>query len=337
MDSGCPGITALKRLVALPITDLGDTESAEDLRGIFSPCSRSDVVRRHVPEQFLSHAQTYAKKYSSTGLFQQYLLGAFDLLHLDAEKRNALTILDVGSGAGNTIFPLLSLCPGSGVIASDLSVDLLLLLKKALVQQELYEHCLLLQLNVEELNFVPATFDLVVGGAILHHLFSPDKTIGGCAQILESGGAAIFFEPFEIGHSLLELAYAEILRDKRHWFLRRRVKEFLCSSIKEYQTRRGSNKSLPVYTQIDDKWLFTRHYFLELASRYGFSECIIYPLHPAEDQLKNHTEIYLRLASDLPGEALPGWAWKIIARYDHAFSDDAMKDMLIEAAVILRK
>lgn len=337
MDNACRDIAALQHLITVPVVDLGDREHDETLRGIYSPCYQDAVVRRYLTGQFLEHAQAYANRYGNTDLFHRYLLEVFDRLHMGCEKRKGLTIVDVGSGAGNTIFPLLSLCPESDVIATDLSIDLLLILKNALVNNNQLAHCLLLQLNAEDLLLAPDTCDLVVGGAILHHLLSPDKTISACAQILKRGGAAIFFEPFEIGHSLLELAFTEILRDKRHWFLRRQVKAFLHSSIKEYRTRRGSDKSLPVYMQIDDKWFFTQHYFRELASRHGFSECTIYPLNPGAHPLRHQTSANLRLGANLPEGALPEWAWQTIDRYDQAFSDDAMKDMLLEGAVILRK
>jgi len=50
-----------------------------------------------------------------------------------------------------------------------------------------------------------------MGGAILHHLLNPEKAIKGAYRALKKGGYAIFFEPFENGNSILELAYSEIL------------------------------------------------------------------------------------------------------------------------------
>jgi ubiquinone/menaquinone biosynthesis C-methylase UbiE len=226
------------------------------------------------------------------------------------------------------------------VIASDLSAELLVLLKDFLQQKRLRENCLLLQLNAEELHFTERTFDLVVGAAALHHLFAPEKTIEGCAKILKRGGYAIFFEPFENGHALLNLAYRDILREEQSHSLPEEIRNFLISRIQEYDLRKGRDKTRPELSSVDDKWFFTRQYFWEMAERYGFMDCTIYPLYPLDlvaRQFTLQTEINLGLTFSTERGTLPKWAWQIIEKYDNAFSEDFKKESLLEGTVILRK
>src|SRR5262245_7667497 len=159
-----------------PLVDLGE-RAGERLRGIFSPVYEEATVDRYIHGQFREHAQAYAEKYAAVEYFQGLLTDAFGRLGWEVPRRGDLAILDLGSGAGNSIFPLLHLCPEAQVIASDLSLDLLVLLKQAVTARGLQHRCALLQLNAEDLDFAPRCVDLVVGAAVLHHLLSPEAAL----------------------------------------------------------------------------------------------------------------------------------------------------------------
>jgi SAM-dependent methyltransferase len=58
----------------------------------------------------------------------------------------------------------------------------------------------LIRMNAEELDFPDASFDLVIGRAILHHL-DLDKAYAAIARVLRPGGTAIFLEP--LAHNAL--------------------------------------------------------------------------------------------------------------------------------------
>lgn len=320
-----------------PLVDLGAT-GGQELRGIFSPQYEAASVERYIQAQFREHAQTYAEKYAAVEYFAALLSDAFGRLGCQGQQLAGRAILDIGSGAGNSIFPLLRLCPDALVVASDLSLELLALLKRMLAEQGLDQRCGLLQLNAEELDFAAESFDLVVGAAVLHHLFSPDLVIAGCGRILKPGGAAIFFEPFENGNALLALIYEMILGQEAHRGpLDRTVKSFLQSQIADHALRRGRDKSAPIFARMDDKWLFTKSYVEEMAERAGFAECRIYPLHSPDRQFANQIEVNLRLGLGKERTALPQWAWTIIQGCDEHFSPDLKRDLLIEGAVLLKK
>src|SRR5439155_21417989 len=137
------------------------------------------------------------------------------LQRIGLDPRSINSVLDIGSGAGNSVLPILELCPHAFVVASDLSIELLALLKGAIEEQGHIERCALVQLNAEDLDFHAESFDLVVGAAILHHLFAPDETIRRCGTILKRGGFALFFEPFETGNLVLRMIYHSILNEAR--------------------------------------------------------------------------------------------------------------------------
>lgn len=319
-----------------PLFDLGGM-GHEELRGIRTPIYDEGSVQRFLHSQFREHAQTYATNYTDNAYFTWLISNALKRIQWTEEAQHGRTILDIGSGAGNSIFPLLQLCPESTVIASDLSVELLALLKHSLVAKGLWDRCALLQLNAEELDFEPESFDLVVGAAILHHLFAPERTILGCGRILKPGGHAIFFEPFENGSAILNLIYQRLMREPGRPALDEKVASFLQLLANDNVVRRGRDKSQPIFAQIDDKWLFTKSFFEEHARLAGFSECEIYPANPPAGQFSRQIEVNLRLGLNRDRTALPPWAWKIIDEYDNAFSIDLMKDLLPEGVIILRK
>jgi ubiquinone/menaquinone biosynthesis C-methylase UbiE len=327
---------ALQNLYKRQLFDLGETGNIR-LKGILSPVYNESLVNQYVQAQFLELAPEYASKYQNTEYYEWLISKAFQHIALNPQDTKNLVILDIGSGSGNSIFPLLKICSNSFIIASDLSIEMLVLLKQALEKFQKNYHCSLLQLNAEEIEFAPESFDLILGGAILHHLFSPEKTIEGCSKVLKKGGHAIFFEPFENGNIILRIVYEEILNHSLQDKLPVEVRNILRALIVDFDIRKGRNKSADIYQKIDDKWLFTKQYFLELADKYNFSDCIIYPLHATENQFERQTEVNLRLGIGKDRDILPDWAWELLRKYDNYFSEDLKKDLLIEGCILLKK
>src|SRR5271157_5354433 len=132
--------------------------------------------------------------------------------HLALDPAGSLRILDLGSGGGNTVFALLELYPKARMIASDLSVPLLRILKANLERHHEAMSCAIVQMNAEQIVFRDDQMDLVVGGSILHHLLTPEKTLRECYRVLKPGGSAVFFEPFELGNQILALIFKQLIR-----------------------------------------------------------------------------------------------------------------------------
>jgi ubiquinone/menaquinone biosynthesis C-methylase UbiE len=315
---------------------MGD-QGGERVRGIFSPRYDPAVVRQYIQPQFLEYAETYSKKYDCFDYHKWLLTTAFNLLNLPQQGRKGLKILDIGSGSGNTIIPVLEMFPDADVLGTDLSLEIMVLLKQALLGKKLGRKCTLLQLNAEELDFKPGTFDLVIGAAILHHLLCPERAIAGCARILKKGGHAIFFEPFQEGFLELRDAYVAILAHPLAPSLTQQVRCFFEAIVKDINVRLGTDKSAPIYKQLDDKWLFPRIYFEDLARQQGFAGCTIYSLHQNETQLEKETEVLVRLAIQQPREAVPDWAWDILKQHDEAIPLEKKPECLLEACVMFHK
>jgi len=320
-----------------PLFDLGSKGDSR-LSGILSPIYDDSLVKKYVQSQFFESAHVYIGKYQDTEIFRSLILTAFQRIDFNPEGERI--ILDIGSGAGNTVFPLLTLCPDSHVIASDLSVDMLAFLKlgleKLIIDQGMDRSCFLLQLNAEDLDFVDGSIDMVVGASVLHHMISPEKSLRKCARILKKGGFAIFFEPFEEGNIITRAAYNAILKDSRQKALSRKTKDFLEAIIRDYDVRMVRDKSSERFSGLDDKWLFNKRYFSVLAEKYGYSDCIIFPLRETEHQFLNHTLTTLRLFGGMERDDLPEWAWEIIQQFDQCFSEQAKEELLIEGCIILK-
>jgi len=329
-----PAPPSWKKLYRHQLYDLGSGGDGR-LQDIYSPLYDKSTVGRYLTSQFTDNAAIYKQRFQSFDYFQAVIADVLQRLNLPTTE--GLTILDVGSGSGNSIIPLLNLCPDSLVIASDLSIELLVLLKEVLAEQRRGPNCALMQLNAEEIDFHNDSFDFVFGIAILHHLFSPDKTLAACKNVLKPGGHAVFFEPFETGHMALRNIYGAILDDPRQNTLHPETAQFLRAIMFDFDTRKGRDKSSPQFQQMDDKWLFTAKYFREICEQQRFSEFQIQPFGVSDMYFADKTETFLHQALGKGCDVLPEWAWEKIRLHDTSYSHDAKEELLMNCCVIVKK
>ncbi len=316
--------------------DLGTIQS--NWSGILSPLYGDDDVAKYIHAQFLEDASQYVERYQAVGYWTELLRAS--LGHLT--NSHPETILDIGSGAGNTIFALLDLCPDALIVASDLSIPLLKALKDFYdLQYAGNRNCVIVQLNAEDLVFEENQFDMVVGGAILHHLYNPELTLAQCRKVLKPGGAAIFFEPFEIGYQLLSLAMKYVLQRNASYFtiprLPKDAKRLFQVLVHDFEVRKGSDKQAEIFQHIDDKWLFTHKYLQSAASHAGFTEIEVYPIHSSDRQFSNQMNTFMKLGIQSTFDALPQWVRDVFTELDCQFSSDLLPDLIIEGCIILKK
>lgn len=330
-----PPISFVNHLFLRPLLDLGDFQA--ELQGIYSPSYDLEEINRYMSSYYASQsgAEAQAEKIDLTGYYHCLLEEALDRLRW-VERTAPVVVLDVGCGFGSTTLPLLRLFPNAFVIASELSAPMLLVLKRKLAHEAGAERCWLMQLNAETLDFQPGAIDLIVGAAILHHLFDPEKLFASCARILRPGGAAVFFEPFEAGYSILSLVYREILaQNGRHG---RRLTEsetkYFEFSRYYWQKMKNPDKTDAFFMGADDKWLFTKAYLNRLATGHGYTSCQIYPLE------KSNRPFEVLARTHLVGNGIhnpPNWIWDILQDYENSFSDELKQDLLTEGCILLRK
>ena len=115
--------------------------------------------------------------------------------------------VDFGSGFGNTVIPLLENYRDLSIVATDISPDLLAILLREAGKRGIRDRCAAVSLDAQRDYFAEGFADIVFGGAVLHHLAEPEALLTTVMRVLKPGGHAIFFEPFENGHSVLRLAY----------------------------------------------------------------------------------------------------------------------------------
>lgn len=345
VKSNCE-ITSMEHHELVGIINLDALENLGNLLGkkyddIWSPLYKQSEINNHIHDQFTVNAQEYAKKYQNIEYWESLLREAFN--HAKIKELGKKKILDLGSGAGNTILPLLEIFNNSIIIATDLSVELLYILsnhlKKFDVKNNSYK---LIQCDIHELNkiFKNNSFDIVVGGAILHHLYDPKKVLKQCYYTLNEEGFATFFEPFENGNMLLSLLYQFIISQNKleKEKLPGSVINIFKQLVNDFEIRSNINKSNDIFKLLDDKWLFKRNYFEDIANDIGFKSCEMGPLTTDfKKYFEAQSKTYLRLSIDFEYAKLPLWSREIIKLADITFSEEMKRDLLTEGCIILKK
>lgn len=113
-----------------------------------------------------------------------------------ATTPNAKQLLDIGCGAGNWSLKLLERLPNLDVTLLDLSQPMLARASER-VSAATTGNVATIQGDVRELDFPENSFDIVVAGAVFHHLRSESQWREVCAKlfrILRSGGSVWIYD-----------------------------------------------------------------------------------------------------------------------------------------------
>jgi SAM-dependent methyltransferase len=338
------------------LEDLG-TIVGEEFRGVFRDTDNFDTSMPGVTADFTEQAKEYSDRYDNTNYYRKLLPRTFQFLEW-SDFSSPRRILDLGVGSGSSTQVLLEMFPNSQVVACDVSAQMLQLVRQRLAAQPgLLERCITIQLDSERLRFHPEQFDVVVGMAMLHHLFHPERAIQQTFHALKPGGHAMFFDPFEPGKALLALAAREIAeglqrgplallphrilrRLKLGWLMPKPNVVTLIQALLDHANCIAvvaqRDKTLPVFQHLDDKWVFSRDYFAEQGQAAGFSRTWVIPI---ADVGPNYFESQAHhMLGGLGVERLmPQWAWKVFERLDHAFSPELKQELFEEGAAIYRK
>jgi ubiquinone/menaquinone biosynthesis C-methylase UbiE len=320
------------RVFAEPLIDLGADNAV--FAGIFTPRSSAGLAKRGVTAQFLENAGEYHRNYLNVDYWGLLLDNA---LTAAGVSRDPEVILDIGSGSGNSVIPLLRRFADAQIVATDISPQLLAILKDFLDSQTaVADRVALVCVDATLADYRPAVVDLAVGAAILHHVPEPERVLASCQRALKPGCWAMFFEPFEAGNTLVKLTYQRILAQASPAQRAIEAMRLLERMVADY-TMRQRPKTDPIFREIDDKWMFTRTYFERIKSEQGWAELNICPLNVSATFLRTQAEVHLRLGAQLEPAALPEWAWAVIDETDAGVSEDLRQEWAPEAAVLLRK
>ncbi len=284
-----------------------------------------------VTDQFLEHAGDYDAKYFNYDHSRKLVQAGLERARPTPANPE---VLDVGSGSGNSVLPILDMFGDARVVATDISPQLLVLLRNNLARRpDRMERCGLVCGDALEARLHENSFDIAIGAAILHHLLDPPSAIRQICSAVRPGGCALFFEPFEIGAGMLRLIYERMLAETA-LKITDEVTDLLQRIVTDIRVRSGPDKT--IFPQLDDKWLFTRSFFEEQARANGVS-VTVFPLHTAKDAFRKQTLNYLQIVLGAGESLLPTQAWDMIRYYDEAFSEELKSEMLIEGGIVFQK
>jgi len=245
----------------------------------------------HVTSQFIEDAETYHQRYFERLDFVDLVARCLTLAGIDRDAR--LRVQDIGSGGGSSVFAACRLLPNAEIFATDISPQLLRLLGNFVESRdELRGRVRPWCFDLHRRFFRPASFDLVLGAAILHHLLDPRAALANVADGLKPGGKLILVEPLESGSLVMAMLYARVLevlaaaRDTDGPLAR------LMKALRlDIQCRLGPPAPKPWTALLDDKWIFDEPYLMQLAGELGLSKVEI---HPVQEDLSHVYEVAFR-------------------------------------------
>jgi SAM-dependent methyltransferase len=330
--------TSLQHLAAgfsVPLTDMGDIDPR--YAGIFTPAPEIGLERKGITENFLSGADQWFERFEMFDHIFSLLNPIFERYPEAASG----TVVDVGCGFGNTTIPLLAHYPDLSIIATDLSPDLLAILKREAGKRNLHDRCLPVAVDAQRDYFNENFADAVIGCGVLHHIAEPARTVSSAMRVLRPNSPAIFLEPFEAGHAILRVIFSQICGQAERLGQSGPVFDFLGAVSNDIHVR-SHRLSLPDWSEkwfeLDDKWLFTRRYFERLGETVGARDVKIFHLYDRPDLFVWQTQRILTEYGQLRLDDFPDWAWKVVERYDSDFFTADMKaDLIIEGAIVFTR
>lgn len=327
--------TLFQQYFSEPLVDLSC--EAPKYASVYSPQPEVGLPRLGVSAEFLEKSETYFQNYQR----YDYIFGLIERELQAFGISPEGTAIDFGCGFGNTVIPMLEHFPTLTMICVDISPDLLAILNREAAKRQLKERCFAVAMDAQRDYFGDSFADIVFGGAVLHHMVRPEAVVETTLKVLKPGGHAIFLEPFENGHAILRLAYEEILERASRQKEARPAFEFLRGLSLDIAVR-TKRAAYPGFEQkwqtLDDKWMFTKSYFEKIADAAGAQLVRFRPLHKTENCFSIQTTMALTHYGGFKcPEALPDWAWDILARYDNFFSEEMKQDLLIEGSIVFTK
>lgn len=256
-----------------------------------------------VTDQFLADAGIYHERYFND-LHWRHIT---QLLVEPIDASQACDVLDIGSGSGNTIFPLASVLPLARITASDISPPLLHILMKSVEAQGIQDRITAYCFDLHRDFFAAESFDHVIGGAILHHMLDPLEALRNVAKWVKPGGTVSLAEPMEIGGHLMAAVYhmllEEIEGDGPDWLV-----AHCRAMVGDYDARLGMRPKEWTVT-LDDKWFFSPTYIRRLTQELGFADFELrsfYDQHPniIEAVVMSGVELGGHSRAEVPAEAL---------------------------------
>jgi SAM-dependent methyltransferase len=178
--------------------------------------------------------------------------------------------------------------------------------------------------------FTSNAFDLVIGAAYLHKFTDPPCVLASLYRALKPGGYALFFEPFELGHSILTLLFERILSKAS---LR---PEGINPDMNQFMHAFATHTRLRVSRDKNSEWLFSEDYFQEIGKHIGFDQIRFESIHDNTNQISARAAALFAVGTNAQTSDLPQWAQAVLREADSVFSETKRK-LIFEGIVTMRK
>lgn len=290
-----------------------------------------------VTEQFLTNADTYHARYYKND-YWKYLVGrALDLAGID--RSSPCRILDIGSGNGNTVFATAELMPNSSIFANDISPQLLQILVG--IQDHIPELEGRIEAYCFDLHkdfFADNIFDLVIGGAILHHMLDPEAALKNAARWLRPGGKILLIEPLEVGGHMMAAIYLKLIEvTELELGAQHKLVLFFKAMCQDYEARFGVPRVKPFTKNLDDKWLFHTSYLRDMAEKIGLVLEFVAPtITDSGNLFSNAVRGNLDVAG-LGDISAPDSMWNMLEVFDRGITPDLKEFFAPEGIICLSK
>lgn len=323
------------------VRDLGATNPG--LGGILSPGYTDAELDRHIHALFQERYQEYLRPFpldrGAIDHWKDLIRAAVPAAAIQGRSR--LTILDVGSGGGTSVFPLIELFPDADIVASDLSLGLLMELRQWHAEHyPEHRRLSLLQLDAEDTVFEDEHIDLVIGAHILHHLGRLDAAFAELHRILRPGGAAVFWEPFESGSQVVSFVLQLLIARSDAMPEAERIAPEIITGFRVFlfdlHRRKGTTKSPELLEEIDDKWIFTETQLRRLVGGSGLELTAIHQVYSPENLIVTMVDHELRRCMHTL-ESLPDWARDLVHEINGQLSPELCSELLFSGAIVLSK
>jgi ubiquinone/menaquinone biosynthesis C-methylase UbiE len=325
----------------MPHFDLG--KDSPHLEGILSPIFDQNEVDKYIqlfqsPQSVAQYAGFHRVDTESIAYWKKLIQ---DAISDDTRFQGNSTVLDVGSGNGISVFPLLELFPSSIIIASDLSIEMLLRIRDQAREMGILSHRLyLLQMNAERLALGANQADLIVGSHFLHHLIDPKTIFHEIYRCLKPGGISVVWEPIENGSQILSMVFKMLLlKNERQWPWAK-IKNEEMKIIKDFRFglsfRIGSQKTPESISHLDDKWWFTRTHLQKMIESAGLRTLELKNIYASQGILTQMCDHELRrFGSSILN--LPEWARELIKETEGEFSREFFDENPFCVSILLQK
>ena len=287
-----------------------------------------------ITAQFAEDALTYHERYFDRLDFVALMDRCLAVGDVDRDAR--LSVLDIGSGGGSSVFGTAKLLPQATIVASDISPQLLELLADFVASNPaLEERISACCFDLHRPFFAADQFDAVVGSAILHHLLDPYAALKNVVYSLKPGGKLILVEPLEAGSLMLVAAFEAVLNALRDLGQKSGTLFDLMRAMRtDIRARLGVPIARAWTADLDDKWLFDKPYLSELAEQLELTRVDVYPIQEDLSDMFESAFRGLLAESGNAGLQIPATVLEAVRAFDRGI-DVSLKPLLAPTGILV--